>query len=310
MNYTECAKALKERDSFLILTHKNPDGDTTGSACALCSALRRMGKSAYIYNNPQFTEKLLPYVREYVAPESFMPEYVAAVDIAEEKLFAEGFKGKVNYCIDHHPTNTHYADDTLLHGEKAACGEIILELFTELGLKPTSEEATLLYIAVSTDTGCFLYSNTNAETFAAASKLIECGADNGKINLDFFRKVSPERIRLEGMIYSSMRFFRDDTVAFAVITKKMTEESGVCDDDLDDIASLAGRNRKAVVSITVREKDEGCRISVRSGPQVSSSDICARFDGGGHRAAAGCTIKAAPDEAVEMLMKAINEVWQ
>ena len=310
MNYFECANALRQRDSFLILTHKNPDGDTAGSAGALCSALRRMGKSAYMYSNPQFTKKLLPYVGEFIAPADFKGECTVAVDIAEEKLFAEGFSGKIDYCIDHHPTNTLYAGDTLLHAEKASCGEIILELLTGLGLEPTQKEATLLYIAESTDTGCFLYANTSAETFSSAAKLIGCGADKDKINLDFFRKVSPARIRLEGMIYSSMRFFRDDTVAFAVITKEMLEKSGVQEDDLDDIASLAGRNEKAIVSITVREKPEHCRVSVRSGPQVSSSDICARFNGGGHRAAAGCTIKAAPDEAVELLMKAVNEVWQ
>lgn len=309
MDYAECIKALRERDDLLILTHKNPDGDTAGSAGALCSALRRMGKTAFLYNSPQFTKKLLPYVSKFTAPEDFVPGCVVAVDIAEEKLFPEGFAGKADFCIDHHPTNTRYAGDTLLHGEKASCGEIILELLTAMGLELTYEEATLLYIAVSTDTGCFLYSNTNAETFAAAAKLLEQGADSAGVNLSFFRKVSPERIKLEGMIYSSMRFFREETVAFAVVTKNMVKESGVCDDDLDDIASLAGRNEKAVISITVREKDEGCRVSVRSGPQVSSSDICARFDGGGHRAAAGCTIKASPDEAVEKLMQVINEVW-
>lgn len=310
MDYTECAKALRERDNFIFLTHRNPDGDTCGSAAALCSVLRRMGKTAYLYNNPQFSKKLLAYVSEYIAPEDFRGECIAAVDIAEEKLFPYDFKGKADYCIDHHPTNALYAGDTLLHAEKAACGEIILELISELGLEPTQEEATLLYIAISTDTGCFQYSNTNAGTFAATAKLMALGADNTGVNLKFFRKVSPARIKLEGMIYSSMRYFRNDTVAFAVVTRDMMLRSGVCDDDMDDISGLPGRNEKASVSITVQEKEDCCRISVRSAPSVSSSDICARFGGGGHRTAAGCIIKASPDDAVKMLMKVVEEVLQ
>jgi len=309
MNYEKCAEFLEKNDRFLILTHNNPDGDTSGSAAALCSFLNRKGKIAYLFPNPQFTDKLRHYVEKFMAPEGYVPEYVIAVDIAEKSLFPKGFEGEADICIDHHPSNRMYAGDTLLEPQMASCGEIVQKLVKTMKGRLTKEEANLLYIAVSTDTGCFRYTNTKAETLNAAAELLKAGADNGEINLVFFRKVSAARLKLEGLIYSDIRLFRDGEVAIAVVTKDIVEKSGASDEDMDDIASLVGRVEKASICITVREKDEGmCRVSVRTGKNFNASEICAVFGGGGHAAAAGCTIKAEPERAVEMLMDVVNEV--
>lgn len=309
MNYSECAQFLKNRDRFLILTHNNPDGDTAGSAAALCSVLNRMGKTAFLYPNPGFSDKLKRYVGRFIAPENYEPECVIAVDIAEKSLFPKGFEGEAELCIDHHPSNKLYAGNTLLEPEMAACGEAVLKLCETMKQKLSGEEATLLYIAISTDTGCFQYTNTKAETFAAAAELLKAGADHSEVNLVFFRKVSPGRMKLEGLIYSDMRFYREGEVSVVVVTKDMLARCGVRDDELDDIASLAGRAEKAKVCITVREKDNGeCRISVRTGKGLNANGICAVFGGGGHNTAAGCKIKADPERAVEMLMDVVNEV--
>ena len=309
MNYTECADFLKKKDRYLILTHNNPDGDTAGSAAALCSALNRLGKTAYLYPNPGFADRLRRYIDRFIAPADYAPECVIAVDIAEKSLFPKGFEGKADICIDHHPSNKLFAGDTLLESEKAACGEAVLQLIKTLELELTEEEATLLYIAVSTDTGCFQYTNTKADTFTAAAELLKAGADSAEVNLVFFRKVSAGRMKLEGMIYSDMLFFRDGEVSVVVVTKDMLDRCGVRDEELDDLASLAGRAEKARISITVREKEDGlCRISVRTGKGYNANEICAVFGGGGHAAAAGCTIKAEPARAVEMLMDVVNEV--
>ena len=309
MNYTECAEFLKRKDRYLLLTHDNPDGDTAGSAAALCSALHRLGKTAYLYPNPGFTDRLRRYIDRFIAPADYAPECVIAVDIAEKSLFPKGFEGEAELCMDHHPSNKMYAEYTLLEPEKAACGEAVLQLIKTLGLELTEEEATLLYIAVSTDTGCFQYNNTKADTFTAAAELLKAGADSAEVNLVFFRKVSAGRMKLEGMIYSDMLFFRDGEVSVVVVTKEMLDRCGVRSDELDDLASLAGRAEKARICITVREKEDGlCRISVRTGKGYNANEICAVFGGGGHTAAAGCTIKAEPARAVEMLMDVVNEV--
>ncbi len=311
MNYKQCAKTLLGHENLLILTHRNPDGDTMASAAALCSALRRGGRTACLYHNPQVNDKLRPFVEEYFAPAGYKYKYVVAVDIATEGLLPQGYEGMVNLCIDHHPTNSHYAGADLVRPEKSSCAEVVMELIQNINTEITKEEATLLYIGLSTDTGCFQYANTNAATMRAAAELLRFGADNAMVNLRFFRKVSRARLMLESMIYAGMDYYRDGRISVATVTLDMMEKAGATEDDCDDLAGLAGRAEDAVVSITIKEQGDGnCKISVRSNPEVSSSDICAVFGGGGHAMAAGCTIMGTPQMAKELLLQVIDEVWK
>lgn len=305
------AQLLLAHDNFLIISHKNPDGDTLCSSGALCSALRRTGKTAYLYPNPQLTEKFRPYAAQYFAPEGFSAEYIVTVDVAAEDMFAKGFTGKADFCIDHHPTNPRFAADNLICPEKSATGEIILAIAEEMTGSITHEEADLLYIAVSTDTGCFQYANTNADTFRAVARLTECGARNADLNVKFFRKVSKARLQLEGMIYSGMQFFRDGKIVIATVSLNMMKQCNATEDDCDDLAALPGRIEGEVVGVTIREREDGTsKISLRTTKEVSSIAICSAFGGGGHAMAAGCTIPAAPEKAAELLLAKINEVYK
>ena len=311
MTAQECSQLLLSKNNILIITHTNPDGDTLCSAAALCSALRRAGKRANLFRNPAVTTKYMPHVEKYFAPKSFKSKYIVSVDVATEKMFAEGFDGAIDLCIDHHPTNSHYAKKELVCPDKAACGEIVLAVIKEMCGGITQEEADLLYIAVTTDTGCFQYLNTNAATFRAAAELLEYGADTGMVHVKFFRKASRARLKLEGMIYSTMGFYRDGKISVAIITKEMLRQAGAGEEDCDDLAGLAGRAEGASVNITIRERDNGSsKVSVRTGRDVSSSDICAVFGGGGHAMAAGCTIDCPPEKARDMLLAVIDEVWK
>lgn len=309
MDYRECAEWLLERDNFILVTHLRPDGDTLGSAAALCSALRRAGRTAYLFDNPEITPKYRKYVEKYIS-DSFEPEYVIAVDVAEERMLCLGFEGKVNLCIDHHPTNPHYADELLLHAEKASCGESVLEVIKYLCGGLTAEEASLLYMAVSTDCGCFRYANVTSETFAAASELASFGAELQKLNFELFRQVTRARIVLEGMISSGLKFYHDGKLVVATVTNKMMQQAGATENDCDDIAGIPGKVEGCIVSMVIRELDDGkTKVSVRSQPCFDSSAICAKFGGGGHKMAAGCTINASPDEVREMMLAAVDEVW-
>ena len=311
MTAQECSQLLLSKNNILIITHTNPDGDTLCSAAALCSALRRAGKRANLFRNPAVTTKYMPHVEKYFAPKSFKSKYIVSVDVATETMFAAGFDGAIDLCIDHHPTNSHYAKKELVCPDKAACGEIVLAVIKEMCGGITQEEADLLYIAVTTDTGCFQYLNTNAATFRAAAELLEYGADTGMVNVKFFRKASRARLKLEGMIYSTMGFYRDGKISVAIITKEMLRQAGASEEDCDDLAGLAGRAEGASVNITIRERDNGSsKVSVRTGRDVSSSDICAVFGGGGHAMAAGCTIDCPPEKARDMLLAVIDEVWK
>ena len=309
MNCSEVISLLRANDNFLLVTHKNPDGDTLGSSSALCSALRRAGKTAHLFPNPQVTDKFASHVKKFFAPEGYQADFVVSVDVPAEDMFCKTYPGTaIDLCIDHHPTNPGFGKTNLIVPEKAACGEIVLELCETLNGDLSREEANLLYIAVSTDTGCFQYSNTNAETFLAAAKLLNCGAENSPLNLKFFRKVSRARIELEGLIYKDMTYHHDGKVVFATLTREMISQTGAKEDDLDDIANLPGRCDSGIVSTMIREMEDGCKISMRSLPIFDCSAVCAVFGGGGHKLASGCFIRDNPEGAKKQILAVIGEV--
>ena len=312
MNIAETAKWLKERDNFLVITHRRPDGDTLGSAAALTDTLRELGKTAYILFNPETTARYLQFVEKFWAPEGFVPAEIIVVDIASIDLFPENGKAlsdAVTLCIDHHPSNTNFCSRNLIDSSRAACGEIIYDLSIELTGHVSAESATYLYVSLSTDTGCFTFANTTANTFYVAAKLIEAGAHYTRINRQLFREKSKGRIILEGMIFSGLQFYYSDTVCISTVTNDMMREAGVTDDDMDEIASIPGSVAPVVVGITIRElsSTEDCKISVRSSKDFSSNDFCALFDGGGHPMAAGFVMKKTVSEIRDLIVAAIPE---
>ena len=309
MTVSECAKLLGSKDGILLLTHKNPDGDTVMSAAALCRALRRKNKKAYLFRNTKITPKMLPFVDKLFAPESFVPKYVVSVDIATENLIPAGFDGKVDLAIDHHPSNSHFASAELIDAERSACGEIVQKLIIALTGKLTKTEATLLYIALTTDTGAFQYANTDEQTFLSAAELLHAGADAHAVMLHFFRKTSLARLRLEGMIYSGLHVYHGGKLVMAPVTLEMMRTAEATEDDCDDLAGLSGRAENALMNVTIRELEDGsCKISVRSAPGVSSLAVCSAFGGGGHELASGCTIQAGPEKAEKLLLDVIDEL--
>ena len=309
MNLNDCVTYLKEHDGYLLVTHIRPDGDTLGSAAALCHILRHIGKTAYVYDNPETTKKYAPWTAPYLAPADFVPTCVVGIDLASERLFPKGWAEDTAFdlCIDHHPTNTHYANELYCIPTKASCGELILLIAKALDALDKTV-ADLLYIAVSTDCGCFVYANTTAETHRAAAELMDAGAEYRPLNVTLFRQFSFSRLMLEGLIYSTMKSYADGKVNVATVTLDMMERSGATEDDCDDLASLAGRVDGGYVSVTIRELGPNeSKVSLRSGQDFDSSAICALHGGGGHRMASGCTIYASPEKTREIIAGEILE---
>ena len=126
MRISDCAAWLRQRSGFLILSHHRPDGDALGSAAALCRGLRILGKTAYILENPQATDRYIPYVREYYAPVGYVPEHVITVDIAALSLLPENaqpYAGRIELAIDHHGSHSFFAPNVCLDAGAAAAGE-------------------------------------------------------------------------------------------------------------------------------------------------------------------------------------------
>ena len=169
----ECARLLLEQDDILILTHAHPDGDTLGCGFALCRALLQKGKFAYVKNEADIPPKY-NYLFDDIVPMKFTPRFVVAVDVATEGLLG-AIQGKyhIDLCIDHHGTNTDYADRLLLDDGAAAASEIIYKVIREMGVPLDKGMANCLYTGISTDTGCFRYASATAESYRIAADLIE-----------------------------------------------------------------------------------------------------------------------------------------
>jgi len=313
MSSAEAAKWLLERDNFLILTHLRPDGDTLGSAAGLCSALREAGKTAYLLPNTQTTKRYAPYMTPYWA-EDFQPDYIISADIATESLFPDNagiYKGRVDLGIDHHPSNSGFAKNTLLDPSCAACGEIVYKLAMELNGRIDPETAKLLFIALTTDTGCFRYANTTADTHRIAAALIEAGAPGTEINKKLFRTKTKSRVLIEAEMLNNIEFTRDSQIATVVITREMIERVGADEDDLEDITAIHSQIEGVVVSITIRELEDGTsKISVRTNQLVNAGAICAELGGGGHAMAAGVSLDCGVWEAKEKILAAVDKVWK
>ena len=172
----ETAAWLKSRDDFLILTHRRPDGDTVGCAGALAQGLQELGKTAYIYPNPEITPRYRGFIDDYLAPADYIPKYIITVDVAAHDLFPKngsGYVGAVSLCIDHHPSNTGYAEYSCICETCAACGEAIYDILITMTGSISAKSAGCLYTALSTDTGCFAFANTTADTLRIASLLVK-----------------------------------------------------------------------------------------------------------------------------------------
>ena len=163
-------------------------------------------------------------------------------------------------------------------------------------------------MAVSADTGCSQYSNTNAATLRAAAELIDAGADNSELNIALFRTMSRARMALEGRMLTGMRYYKGGKVSVNIVTLAMLAECGADDNDCDDLAGLAGKAEGSEISLTLREVAEGeTKVSARSKPGWNVSEVCAVYGGGGHAMAAGVTLHCGPEEALELMLRAIDE---
>lgn len=313
LNEQQAAEQLLQWDRILILTHRRPDGDTVGSAAALCRGLRRMGKQAWVLANPQLTQKYSPWLAGLTVDATPADARLVAVDVAAENMLAlnaEHLAGRIDLTIDHHGSNTGYAAEGLVRGETAACGEIIYEVLLAAGIGPDKEMAEALYVAISTDTGCFKYSNVTEHTLRVAAALKQAGADTYPINKRLFETKRFARLKLEAYLTGTCAFYAGGKIGVCRIPAAVRDELALTEDDVDDISGFARDIEGVEIAAMLRDLDGGrTKVSLRTSPAYDASAICARLGGGGHRAAAGATVTGTLDEAAEQLLQAIAAIY-
>ena len=310
MTRTEFCAFLRGHDNFVILTHRRPDGDTIGSAAALCRGLRQLGKTAFVLTNEQFTPRFGPFLDGLTCDALPAGATVISADIASEGLLsfdAVRLQLMPVCAIDHHGSNS-LACPKLVEADKAACGEIVYAVLTELGVTVTKQIAECLYTAISTDTGCFKFSNTTANTHRTAAALIAAGADVYPINKLFFDTKSFARLRLEAKLTDTMEFYAGGAVGVCMMPKSLLAEFTVTEDDLDSISGFARSIEGVRIGVMIREVEDGLgKISLRTEAPYDASAICQRLGGGGHAAAAGASVPGGIEGAKAAILQALRD---
>lgn len=313
MMLESAAKTLLSKDKILILTHRSPDGDTIGSGYALAMALRKLGKNVKVDCTDPFPEKY-SYFTDKLEKLEFDEEFVVSVDIADTKLLGEklsDYADKIDLCIDHHGSNTKYAKEYYVEASAAAAAQVIAKLIRLMNVEFDKDIANAIYTGITTDTGCFRYTNVTAETHRIAADMIDCGAESGMINRLIFETKSRSRLEIERRVMDSIQFYLDGRCAIAYATIDMMKESGAVDSDMEGVSSLPRQIEGVMAGITLREKNNGkFKVSVRTTDELNASAICANFGGGGHKAAAGCMITGTLNEAIEQIVEVVRQALE
>ena len=283
---------LKENNNYVILTHVAPDGDTLGSAYALKYGLETLNKRAQVVCCDKIPHKYDYFIEDTNV--DFVPECVVAVDVADIRLLGDlynQFEGRIDLCIDHHVSNTKYAKRLYLDAEASAAAECVFEILDELGATFERKIANALYTGLSTDTGCFKYASVTEKTHRIAAKLYKIGVDAAEINRIMFDTKSKNRLELEKMVLEKAEYHFGDKCMVLSVTSKMQKKTGCDLTELEGVASMSRSVEGVIAGVSIKQvaKDK-FKISMRTYDPLDASAICKELGGGGHKAAAGCTL--------------------
>jgi phosphoesterase RecJ-like protein len=314
---------FRKNNNYTVICHVNPDGDTLGSGYALCGALHAIGKRARLIcdDTPsprfEFLKEALsenPDLNNFPANLDSADEVFVAVDVADIQLLGCHGEKSIDFCIDHHVSNGDYAKYTLLDTTAAACAELVWELIMEiedsLGMEEpplaTPAIAAAIYTGISTDTGCFKYSNTSTITHVFAAEVMGYGFDVARINYIMFEMKTRERVMLEQQALSSMEYYFSGKCALTVLTAKMLEN--IDPEDSGNISALPKQIEGVIAGVVIKEKEPGVfKMSIRTSDGVDAQKVCVVLGGGGHLRAAGCTLKGDITTVKKMILDEIGK---
>jgi phosphoesterase RecJ-like protein len=309
-------QAIRDSRTFCVVGHVRPDGDCIGSQLALALALKNEGKEVTCWNEDPVPDKLrfLDGQKLFALPKAGRKfDCVIATDCASfERL------GKVRECIggrqvfiniDHHTSNTRYADLNWVSSKEPSSGELIYRLLKAANWPITRPIADCLFTAVSTDTGSFQYASTTPATFNVASHLVQCGADLDRISQEVYQSYPLARVQLLRHVYNKFRLTHDNRTAYFWLKKRDYTRTGAQREDseglIDHIRAIEG----VVVACVFEEMEpELTRISLRSkSGDVDVNKIAGQFGGGGHFAAAGARIPGKPIAVQRRVLNAVKK---
>lgn len=318
MDYSKLNDIIKSSKNILIISHINPDGDTLGSMCGLYSAiLDNYKKKCDMMSISKIPDvySFLPHLNEVKNIEDYdkSREYdlvinvdVASLDrICDAKTLFDKAKFRVN--IDHHKTNNAYGDLNFINPDASSTGEVLFNCFSEMGWRVNLDAAICLYTAILTDTGSFRFDNTRPLTFDTAGKLVEIGVQPSDIYKKVYESDSKTLVMFQAHCISKAKFLDNDKIAYTIVYKKDMEKFSAGDDCMEGLTEKLRAIVTTRIAFVAKEmKNGGTKVSMRS-KFADVSEICEVFGGGGHKFAAGCTIKAPVEEAARKVLEEISK---
>lgn len=313
--FSDLVSLLKRpRGPILLLTHVHPDGDVLGSTLGLGLALQDAGHAVTIAGPHP-----VPEIYRFLPGASLVHQWAEAGRSYDLLIMTdcpnperangllEGARGPASRVIniDHHPDNKRYGDINWIDPTASATGEMVYDLLTTLELPITPSIATNLYTAIHTDTGSFRYSNTTSKTFTAVADLVARGADPAYVASCLYEARAPGSLKLLGELLQKVEVSPDGRVAWLCLSPGSVPESFVEAEDLVTYPrSLAG----VKVSLLLREVGDGrVKVSLRAKGEVNVGKLAARFGGGGHANAAGCTVEGTLDQVRSAILRAASQ---
>ena len=311
----DAVRFLRANDDILLIAHVSPDGDTLGSSFALFGALQDLGKRVQVVCEDPVPAiyRFLPFSDQLLLPEQARPaEAVVCVDCADvaragrcEPLFRAA---KATLNIDHHGTNDRYADENFVQ-KAGATGELIFNVLASLKVTLNKNIASCLYAAITTDTGNFSYSNTTPDTLRIAAELLDVGIDLPYLNQKLFRTVPFHKLRLHALAVTKAQLYEYGRIGISMLTLEEISSCGASAEDTEGIIDNIRDIDTVEVAALLRESDDGqVRVSLRGKSCADVSKIATKFGGGGHKLAAGCTMKPPLEDAAAQILESAKEL--
>lgn len=315
--FAEIARIMREKQRFAVLSHVRPDGDALGSQLAMALTLRKLGKDVRVWNEDGMLEKyaFLPRAELMTRPPATKEkvEVVFALDTAIQNRMGTALEAieSSELCIniDHHPSNPRYGDLVYVDPTSPATGQILFELLKAGDFPIDAEIAENLFVAISTDTGSFQYSNTTARTFEIAAELVSAGVNVGQVSQKLYENYPRRRVELLRELLRTMRFDANGKIGSFSLSLQTAADLRVLPEDNEGLIDHLRAIRGVIVAIFFEELPDGkVRVSMRSkNEKIDVCAICQKFGGGGHTLAAGARVRGTLSDVEERVRAAVCE---
>ncbi len=307
-------KQITAGHSFVLACHERPDGDCLGASLALARTLRSMGKMATVLSSDAVPDHylFLPGSDSIVHSIDDI-DFDVAVLVDSELTRRVGDAGKpmehapVQVRIDHHPSPDGFGQIKIVNSDVSSTSELVAEIFEANDISIDAETAMLLYTGMAFDTGGFRFQNTSPRTLEIASHLASCGAQPSVIAREIFESRPLRAMKLLGMALGSLQTEENGRIVWGSINYDVYKAIGATDADTEGVVNLVAAVKGPIVAILFREASPGSvRVSLRSRDGFDVNRVARVFDGGGHAAAAGCSVNASLDEAKSRVLAEVR----